>query len=144
MAKTSKIKLHPRGKPREQSAGKVQVSLNCELPDAEEFLELALQARKWRLLVQDLILLLTRWRDTATNAHERPAYENVLSMLRYNLGALGLTTHTHVQQEKFHRQNLKEYSRYLDVMIEKGKAFERDMKAEDELMEKEILQAKAT
>lgn len=126
MTKTSKIKPGPQSEPREQSRRRFQASLTFDLPDSEEWLELAIQARKWRQLVHDIALQVMSWRDTAKSPEEASAYRSVNLILRDYLADFGLTIYTREQQEKFHQDNVERYAKHLDALIKKGGAAWRE------------------
>ena len=124
---SKKSKVNPKPNPEPERHGKYLATLTFELPEAEEFLELAVQARKWRQLVHDLTLALMSWRDTARTPQEASAYRSVNLVLRDRLADAGLTIYTWEQQENFHRQKVEDYAKHLDALLEKGNAAWRDL-----------------
>ena len=126
MKKKSKSKRSSKSELQKPYSGKIKATLTFELPEAEEFLELTIQAWKWRQAVGDFMLFLMRWRDAAKTSEEKGAFRSAKLMLRDHLAEMGLSLHTRGVQEKIHQENIKLYSKHIDALIKKGKKLMED------------------
>lgn len=114
-------------KPVKPASGNLHATLTFDLPEDEELLELAIQGRKWRQVVQDIVLFAMQWREEARTLEERNAFRSVNLMLRDYLAELGLSLYTREQQEKMHQDHLKAYAKYWDARVEEANADWRNL-----------------
>jgi len=122
--------MKSKAKPKsdcERRPAAIKAAITFELPEAEEFLELAVQSRKWRQVVQDLALIICEWRDMARTSAEADAYKSVNLILRDYLAESGLTLYPreHLAQMRDERQ--ERYRKHVGELFRKGPERWRDI-----------------
>lgn len=127
------MKKQPHSEPESQatfnqsSAGRIQATLNFQLPEAEELLELALQAQRWRGVVQDLATVLLTWLREAKTPPEAHAYRSVNMLLRDFLAETELTLETHEQLRSIRAERRMRHAKYFHAEIEAATSTWRDL-----------------
>lgn len=111
----------------ESRPGPVHATLTFELPAAEEMLESAVQARKWKQVVKDLTLIVCEWRDTARTPAEGNAFRSVNLILRDYLADAGLTLYPREQLDQMRDERLEQYRKHLDTLFNEATARWRNM-----------------
>jgi hypothetical protein len=106
-----------RKQPAAPVASAIQATLTFELPAAEEFLELAVQSRKWRQLVRDFSQTLSAWGTTHSDPQRREFYREVHGFLREYLTNAGLGITEPEWLEECRERSKKEYFQALDKIL---------------------------
>lgn len=138
MSNRAKSNEIPKSDSRGATSRSVEATLTFQLPEAEELLELAIQARRWRDVIQDIVMDITTWKHEAKNPEECRAFHSVTMMLRDRLADEGLTLQTHEQLQSSREERRKRRSQYWNSLFKKANENWRDiMKAGEQSEESE-------
>lgn len=108
----------PRRKQQSGSTGSsIQATLTFELPEAEEFLELAVQSRKWRQLVRDFSQTLSARSKTHPDSQTRDLYRHLHYTLREYLTNAGLGITEPEWLEQCREKEKQDYFKALDKIF---------------------------